>query len=243
MNMNSLYTRTETDGCSNWWANGGCSKVMRELDGTKMVAGHKVRDRIAEHAPERQDARWHYETRHLERLPLGTKYPALATRVAALQEHAEQAVRQRAMNRTYRDASVSLATYIDATGSIPSLDMFHERGIDVMPCFFNHGDRRTDTGSQVVIGKAWLVHRLQTLIQNDRLHIDPANREAAAMTRELMDYDIRVDEQGTDRYGAFRTGQHDHLVTALGLVAQWAPPDTHWMDDIIPYMNAQLSGL
>lgn len=195
---------------------------------------------LLDHAPEGQDARWHYETRHLERLPLGTKYPAVATRVAALQEHAVQAARQRAMNRTYRDASVYMTTYIDATGSIPSLDMFRERGIDVMPCFFNHGDRRTDTGSQVTIGKAWLVSRLQALIQNDRLHIDPANREAAAMTRELMDYDIRVDENGTDRYGAFRTGQHDDLVTALGLAAQWAPESPKWMDDVIAAMNAEM---
>lgn len=197
---------------------------------------------VLNHAPEGQDARWHYETRHLERLPLGTKYPAVAARVADLQANAIQAVRQRALSRTYRDARVLMTTYIDATGSIPSLDMFHERGIDVMPCFFNHGDRRTDTGSQVTIGKAWLVNRLQALIQNDRLHIDPANREAAAMTRELMDYDIRVDENGTDRYGAFRTGQHDDLVTALGLAAQVTPPDTRWMDDIVEYMARQYSG-
>jgi hypothetical protein len=38
--------------------------------------------------------------------------------------------------------------------------------------------------------------------------------------QELMDYEIRVDQDANDRYGAFAVGSHDDLVTALGLAVQ-----------------------
>ena len=44
--------------------------------------------------------------------------------------------------------------------------------------------------------------------------------EAEATRQELLDYEIRVSEDGHDSYGAFKTGKHDDLVTALGLAVQ-----------------------
>ena len=41
--------------------------------------------------------------------------------------------------------------------------------------------------------------------------------EAAALVAELLNYEIKIDDKGTDRYGAFSTGSHDDLATALGL--------------------------
>ncbi len=37
------------------------------------------------------------------------------------------------------------------------------------------------------------------------------------MMQELKDYRIKVDTDANDKYGAFSTGTHDDLVTALGL--------------------------
>jgi hypothetical protein len=48
------------------------------------------------------------------------------------------------------------------------------------------------------------------------------------LSEELLDYEIRVDENANDRYGAFRVGTHDDLVTALGLATQAdRPPWRH----------------
>jgi hypothetical protein len=166
-----------------------------------------------------------YETRHLERLPLGTKYPAVAERVAEVERNARQAARQAHFQRTGSiPEDVFLETFLDATGAVPALDLFRERGIYCRPCFFNYGDRRTENGDEITIGKAWLVNRLQALVRSDRLHLPPGHAEAAAMMRELQDYEIRVTPDAHDTYGAFRVGSHDDLVTALGLAAQWAPP-------------------
>jgi hypothetical protein len=87
-------------------------------------------------------------------------------------------------------------------------------------CYFTHGDRRTEkSGREIIIGKALLVSRLQALIQSQRLHL-PDTPESGVLFEELMNFEIRVDEKANDRYGAFRVGTHDDLVTALGLAVQ-----------------------
>src|SRR5207247_2867449 len=62
--------------------------------------------------------------------------------------------------------------------------------------------------------------RLQALFQGNRLHLPPGHPEAQTMTDELLDYEICVDKNANDTYGAFRVGTHDDLVTALGLATQ-----------------------
>lgn len=52
-----------------------------------------------------------------------------------------------------------------------------------------------------------------------------AARELAA---ELRAYELRVDDNANDRYGAFRVGTHDDLVTALGLAVQVDPRLSGW---------------
>ncbi len=193
------------------------------------------------------ETRWRYEARHIERLPLGTLYTAVADRVAEIERNAVQTARQRQLGRFSADPDVFLQTFIDATGAVPALDFFRERGLDVVPCYFTHGDRRTEGvdsegRAQATVGKAWLVNRLQSLAQSDRLRLPPNHPEAAAMIRELQDYEIKIDQNANDRYGAFKVGSHDDLVTSLGLAVQWTPLDTRWADDVIADMNAELSG-
>jgi hypothetical protein len=108
-------------------------------------------------------------------------------------------------------------------------------------------EERVNGHDQVSIGKAWLVSQLQALLQTDRLHL-PRTPEAALLAQELLDYEIKVSEDANDRYGAFRVGAHDDLVTALGLAAQgekrrgggsgsWLPdPDA---DEHGPFVNRE----
>ena len=58
--------------------------------------------------------------------------------------------------------------------------------------------------------------RMQALIQSGCIEL-PRTREAEELAEELLDYEIRVDEDANDKYGAFKVGAHDDLVTALGL--------------------------
>lgn len=152
----------------------------------------------------------HWAVRHLERVALGTSYTDVARRIAE--------VTKGAAART----TIAPQVYLDATGlGEPILDTLHETGIGayagVYGVSFNHGDRlERDPQGHIRLGKAFLVARLQALLEGGRLHL-PDLPEARQLAQELRDYEVHIDENANDRYGAFKVGSHDDLVTALGL--------------------------
>jgi hypothetical protein len=159
----------------------------------------------------------HFVVRHLERLALGTPYPQVVERIVRVTDR----VRTRTGERPI--------LYMDSTGvGQPVVDLLRERvrGGTVVAVFFTAGDQRTGTWDgdhlRVSLGKGYLVSRLQALLGTGRLHL-PRTHEAAALTAELLNYELRVDTDGHARAGAFRTGTHDDLVTAVGLATQVDP--------------------
>ena len=50
-----------------------------------------------------------------------------------------------------------------------------------------------------------MVSRLQALLGSGRLHL-PRTREAGALTEELLNYELRVDQNGHETFGAFGSG-------------------------------------
>jgi hypothetical protein len=161
------------------------------------------------------EAEWreepHFVARHLERLPLGTPYPRVVERIAAI------------VGNVARHSHERPRLWVDATGvGQPVVDLLPSDIAEIGAVYFTHGDRRTRERDGIRLGKAWLVSRLQALLQTGRLHL-PKTAEAAALAKELLDYEIRVSEDANDRYGAFKVGAHDDLVTALGLAVQEEP--------------------
>ena len=164
-----------------------------------------------------------YVGRHLGRLPLGTPYPEVARHVAGVVE----ALVRRGVQRP--------RLMVDATGvGMPVVDLLAEalgkmRARDLIAATFTHGDRYQQTDeygrkvSTASVGKAYLVSRLQALLQTARLQL-PITPESTVLARELQDYEIRVDEDANDKYGAFKVGTHDDLVTALGLAVCYQEP-------------------
>ncbi len=172
-----------------------------------------------------------FRVRQMKRLDLGTSYVAVARAVAQMIGNLwdfEKGLRQRGELLPY-DPQLPWDIWADATGvGRPVMDMLSEaldadpktRRATLHPVVFTHGDRFQRggyEGSGDVLGKAYLVSRLQVLLQHDRLKLPPGHPEAQVMARELKDYEIRVDERANDTYGAFKVGTHDDLVTALGL--------------------------
>lgn len=170
----------------------------------------ETEDRAGSHGSET-----HYLVRHLERLPAGTTYPALADRAAQV----SSGVSERGTGSPY--------VYVDATGlgeAVVNLFSSRIHGARVVAVYFTHGDRRNRVSPrEVQIGKAYLVARLQTLLQVGCLHL-PRTPDAEALARDLLDFHVQMTEDANDRYGAFRVGARDDLVTALGLASQPEPP-------------------
>src|SRR6266702_2633708 len=81
------------------------------------------------------------------------------------------------------------------------------------PITFSHGEKyNRSTG---VLAKAFLVSRLQSLLQGGHVH-GPDIPEMKATVEELKVFEVKVSENGKDTYGAV-VGKHDDLAVALGL--------------------------
>ena len=155
-----------------------------------------------------------FTVRELGRLPLGTSYPLVAAKIVDV------------VSGLQRMGIFKPRILVDATGvGLPVVDILRQALAGtphvLVACTFTHGDRYTKDTSDyrapaASVGKAYLVSRLQALLQTDRLML-PITRESETLARELQDYEIRVDEDANMKAGAFKVGTHDDLVTALGL--------------------------
>lgn len=203
---------------------------------------------VAEHQD--RGGTMHYPIRLVERLPLGTGYPDVAARIEAVVHGVEQRARQ-----PFRAPDAfPVDLIVDATGvGLAVVDMLRDRGLRPTACLLTAGDRRVErTDNTLSIGKAWLVSRLQVLLQSSRIHL-PRTAEAAALAKELGDYEIRVNANANVQTGAFKTGAHDDLVTALGLavgadsrpapardVSAFAPVDLYIGSQRVPQRRRRL---
>lgn len=155
----------------------------------------------------------HFHVRHLERLGLGTPYPDVAAYVC------------RIARRLYdHDSSAAFHCLIDATGvGRPVVDLvrrdilasWHVTGVTITGS--DRGDDSLWFRTNATIGKAYLVSRLQTLMQCTRVHL-PRSPEMDAMVEELLAFEVKISPAGHDTYSApERVGAHDDTITALAL--------------------------
>lgn len=208
----------------------GCD-IGKMSDPSAIVATEEVRrERIA-----------HFLVRHIERLPLGTSYPGVADRVAEVMAGLRAIDEQRRWDAPPREAPArrgrwggaympgpgagfGIELIVDGTGvGLPVVDLLREKGLRPTVAIFTGSERLTvHPDDAITIGKAWMVARLQTLLQAGRLHL-PDTAEAAILARELQDYRIDISNSGHASFNA-RSGQHDDLVVALGLSVGYEVP-------------------
>jgi hypothetical protein len=191
--------------------------IGQKRDPTAICVAELERRPIDPNSPEGR-SETHFLVRYLERLALGMPYPEVARRL--------DEIRQKV---SVQNPDQQVRVFVDATGvGAPVVDLLKDNkgrySSPIWATYFTHGDQRNEDSkaNKVTLGKAWLVSRLQTLLQCNRLHL-PRTAESQQLARELHDYEIRVTEDANDRYGAFKVGTHDDLVTALGLAVQTEP--------------------
>ena len=154
----------------------------------------------------------HYLVRHLERIPAGSTLPEIT-------ERTQQIVHGASWKRMEYSA-----VYLDLTGRGTPVLEYMQKAIFLglfVPVYFNYGDQLREEYPNVHLGKAYLVTRLQLLLQTGRLHL-PDTREARLLAEELQEYQIQIHPQANDTYGAFTLGTRDELVTALGMAVSGA---------------------
>lgn len=150
-----------------------------------------------------------YTVRHIKRLPLGTSYPDVAIHITGM-----------LCSSLFAKRDVRVLIDVTGVGRPVYDDLKREialrpecKHIQLKPISFSHGEKyNRSTGT---LGKAFLVSRLQSLLQGKRVH-GPDTPEMKATIEELRVYEIKVSDEGKDTYGA-SIGKHDDLATALGL--------------------------
>jgi hypothetical protein len=145
--------------------------------------------------------------RHVERVPLGTPYPAVVEGVRRLT----------AMNGMAGQCSV----VVDATGvGAPVVDLLKRArlGGGLIPVTITGGEREHESGGVCSVPKRDLIAGVEVLLDKGQLRIARGLRDAGSLVRELMD--VRMTTRSGSvrlRFGADGCGEHDDLVIALAL--------------------------
>jgi hypothetical protein len=154
--------------------------------------------------------------RHVERVPLGTPYPAVVERIRRL-VHSSQLVN-------------NCALAVDATGvGAPVVDMLRAArlGCDIAPVNITSGDQQRRSGSQYYLPKRDLLAAVQVVLDRGELKLARGLKELGTLIRELTDVRSVLQSSGRTRLGADGCGEHDDLVIALALACWRAQRPTN----------------
>ncbi len=152
----------------------------------------------------------HYQAQYLERLAIGTPYPAQVARIKALHDE---------LKKTTQVAPYLVA---DATGvGKPVIDMLRAAELSPVAVTITGGDTVSRDGRDYRVPKRDLVSAVQVLLQADRLKIAKGLPEAQTLTSELLAFKVSISLKGHDSYGndvgPWRENPHDDLVLAVAM--------------------------
>jgi hypothetical protein len=151
------------------------------------------------------------DVRCVERVPLGTPYPAVVERTREIAQMQELRGR--------------CSLTVDATGvGAPVVDLLRAAGLGCEICavMITGGEKARAAGSWAGVSR-WnvpkqdLVAGVQVLLEARQLRIARELRETGALVRELMDIRGTARAGGKVRLGADGCGEHDDLAIALAL--------------------------
>jgi hypothetical protein len=176
---------------------------------------------------EEEGAKPIFQVGFLQRLPLGTTYPAIVAYVI-----------NRMSNPRLRGADL----VIDFTGvGRPVFDLFRVKGVSPIGVAITAGHAITRDGSIWSVPKGHLISRVQALLHEKRLKIHSDLPDAAALVQELQDFRVNFTESGYAQFNA-RTGKHDDLVLALAIALWHSHGDHSSFDNWMTFMRGQQPG-
>ncbi len=173
-----------------------------------------------------------YAARHLERLPIGTPYPAQVARIKELHD------------RLKAETKKAPLLVVDQTGvGRPVVDMLRAAELSPAAVTITGGDAVSRDDKDYRVPKRDLVSVVQVLLQAERLKIASSLKEAATLIAELLAFKVSINLRGHDSYGndqgMWRENPHDDLVLAMALAA-WYGENMPGTTD--PDLAAKISG-
>lgn len=164
--------------------------------------------------------------RHLERFPLGTRYPVIVDAVS------------NRMHALTNSAAGRPTLIVDKTGvGAPVVDLFDAAGLEPQAITITAGGEPTVVPGGWNTPKRDLVSVVQATLQTKRLRFAEALTGVSVLTQELLTFQYKITANANDIYGAWREGTHDDMVLAVALAVWYAekayfPPWTK--EDLMP---------
>jgi hypothetical protein len=154
----------------------------------------------------------YYFGRYLHRFKLGLLYGSVVKQLQKLNNE---------LRATGGSKDVSITWAVDATGVGAGVAEMITKALPtetVIAIYLTGGITTTmPSWCEVHLPKSQMISALVAAFSSGTMHLPANARELDSVIEELTSYEIRVSEAGWDSYGAFKTGAHDDLVTALGL--------------------------
>jgi hypothetical protein len=144
-----------------------------------------------------------FDVVHLNRYPLGTKYPDIVEDVSNKISQLKEA----------------WILAIDHTGcGRPVFDLFEREGLSPIGITITGGNEVHSEGRQFRVPKRDLVGILQVALQAGRFKVAKELPEAAILVDELLNFRVKINlKTAHDSYEAWREGVHDDLVLSVAM--------------------------
>ena len=151
-----------------------------------------------------------YRIRHLMRFELLTPYQEIARQVRRIVTSDQLALFDKHL-------------ILDATGvGRPVVEMFEDEGLEPIAVTITSGFEltRVKDRAEFRVPKEHLVSAMQMVVQGGRMRVSPALKLARTFIDEAKNFKIKITEDKTATYEAWRARDHDDLVLAVAL-ALW----------------------
>jgi hypothetical protein len=178
---------------------------------------------VKEHNPEAGSIQKYLHLRHLERYELGTSYPEIADKVAALMRDERLSPKEYDPSRlrVYRSSPQLI---VDDTGVGRAVaDLLKSRGLKFRAVTITGGDEVNAVGGgRYRVPKRDLVGALEVPFHTGRLRIAEGMELWPTLKKELLNFRRKINlKTAHDSYEHWREGDHDDLVLAAALACWW----------------------
>lgn len=169
---------------------------------------------------EEHQGKFVYHLSRMQRLPLETPYPTIAR---LLRKAHKQAVASSDWDYVYiviDEGGVGTAVADQIVELIPNAD--------ITRVTLTGGLRpKWNDARNVSLPKPQLASTLIALFESRRIWVAHEDkRKLEELKEELENYQMKINTQGHDLYGAMKIGQHDDLASAIGIAA-WVAEDNN----------------
>ena len=161
-----------------------------------------------------------YHVSRVKRIERETPYPVIAR---LLKKAHKQLLKNKDFDYVYYcidEGGVGAGVTDQVVELIPDADVYR--------CTLTGGvNANWKTARDVSIPKPQMASTLIALFESNRIFIgkDDNAAQVKSLRDELLNYELKVSQAGHDQYGAMKTGEHDDIVTAIGL-ALWVAEDS-----------------